>query len=83
MSTMVTELYEALRKAGVDEPTATAAARAVLIEVRTDLATKTDLAELKAATKTDLAELKADLTWRMVVMTGIFVAAVSALRIFS
>lgn len=46
---MVTELYDALRKAGVDEQLARDAARAVLaVEARTDLATKTDLAELKA-----------------------------------
>ena len=73
MSTMVTELYEALRQVGVDEHAAKAAAAAVLpIDARTDL-----------ATKADLAELKSDLTWRMVLMTGVFVAAVSALRIFT
>lgn len=49
MSVMVSELYTALRKAGVDEQIAQEAARAVLgIETRTDLATKADLAELKA-----------------------------------
>ena len=46
MTTVVVELYEALTKAGVDEETAKRAAKAVLdTEV---LATKTDLAELKA-----------------------------------
>lgn len=60
MSVMVTELYDALRKAGVDEQLARDAARAVLgSHTRTDLATKVDLAELKAATKADLADLKA------------------------
>jgi hypothetical protein len=55
MSTMVSELYSALRKAGVDEESAQAAAQAVLsTEVRTDLATKADLTSA-------LAELKADL----------------------
>ena len=49
MSTMVAELYDALRKAGVDEQLAKDAARAVLAaDARTDLATKADLAELKA-----------------------------------
>ena len=57
---MVTELYDALRKAGVDERLARDAARAVLgYDARTDLATRADLAELKAATRADLAELKA------------------------
>jgi len=56
---MVTELYDALRKAGVDEQLARNAARAVLgSEARTDLATKADLAELGAATKADIADLK-------------------------
>jgi len=81
MSTMVTELYEALRTAGVDEQLAKDAARAVLAaEARTDLATKADLVELKAATKADLAELKADLIkWNvgaMAVLTAIFAAIV-------
>lgn len=45
---MVSELYDALRKAGVDEQLARDAARAVLgTDARTDLATKPDLAELK------------------------------------
>jgi hypothetical protein len=46
---MVAELYDALRKAGVDEDVARAAAKAVLgVEAREHLATKADLAELKA-----------------------------------
>jgi hypothetical protein len=49
MAVMVAELYEALRKAGVDEEMARAASRAVLAaEARTDLATKADLADAKA-----------------------------------
>lgn len=70
MSVMVTELYEALRKVGVDEPTATAAARAVLpVDARTDLATKADLAEMEARI----------IKWNvgaMAVLTGIFAAIV-------
>jgi hypothetical protein len=89
---MVDELYEALRKAGVEEQLARDAARAVLArDTVTDLATKADLAELKAATKADLAvlrsefrqemaELKADLIkWNvgaMAVLTAIFAAIV-------
>jgi len=74
MSVMVSELYDALRKAGVEEPMARAAAQAVLAtEARTDLATKADLAMA-------VAELKADLIkWNvgaMAVLTGIFAAIV-------
>ena len=48
MSVMVTELYDALRKAGVDEQLARDAARAVLgYDARNDLATKADIAELE------------------------------------
>jgi hypothetical protein len=47
------------------------------------LATKADLAELKAATKADLAELKADLIkWNvgtLIAMTGLFTAIVKLL----
>ena len=94
MSLMVTELYDALRKAGVDERLARDAARSVLgTDARTDLATKADIAELRLATKADIAELrlatKADLAelkvemikWNvgaMAVLTAIF-AAISRL----
>lgn len=48
MATMVVELYEALRAAGLDEEKAKGAARAVLgADQRTDLATKADLAALE------------------------------------
>ncbi|HZJ33248.1 MAG TPA: hypothetical protein VFD21_16835, partial [Vicinamibacterales bacterium] len=54
---MVAELYDALRKAGVDEQLAQHAARAVLgTEARMDLATKTDVLALK----TDFAELRGE-----------------------
>jgi hypothetical protein len=74
---MVSELYDALRQAGVDDQLARDAARAVLgVEARTELATKTDLAELKAL----LAEWKADvIKWNvgaMAVLTAIFAAFV-------
>jgi len=92
LSTIVAELYDALRKAGVDEQLARDAARAVLgAEARAELATKADVAELRLATKADLAELrlatKADLAelkadvikWNvgaMAVLTAIFAAIV-------
>jgi aromatic ring hydroxylase len=74
VSTMVAELYDALRKAGVDEQTARDAARAVLgAEARADLVTRADLAA-------GLAELKADvIKWNvgaMAVLTAIFAALV-------
>jgi len=83
MSVMVSEIYDALRKLGLDETTAANAARAVIgSNAREELATKADLQQLRVQIQSDLANVKADLTWRMVVMTGIFVAAVSALKIF-
>lgn len=77
MSVMVTELYDALRKAGVDEQLARDAACAVLgSNVRTDLATKADVTDLKIA----MADMKAELIkWNvgaMAVLTGILAAIV-------
>ena len=67
---MVTELYEALRKAGVDEQLARDAARAVLaIDARVDLATKADLSDLKA----DLIKWNVG---AMAALTAIFAAVV-------
>ena len=61
MSTLVMELYDALRKAGVDDDVARAAARAVIsVEDRAHLATRADLSDLKLATRADLAELRAE-----------------------
>ena len=81
MSTMVAELYDALRKAGVDEHLAKDAARAVRpVDARIDLATKADLLALRTEIKADLAETKAELIkWNvgvMAVLTGIFAAIV-------
>ena len=70
MTIMVHELYDALRKAGVDEQLARDAARAVLpAEARAELATKADLAELKA----DLIKWNVG---AMVGLTAIFAAIV-------
>ncbi len=83
MSTMVAELYDALRKAGIDEQLAKDAACAVLAaDDRIDLATRADLLALKdvVASKTELAELKVELIkWNvgaMAVLTGVFAAIV-------
>jgi hypothetical protein len=62
MSFMIIELYEALKKAGVEEELARSAARAVIgAEEKEKLATKADLEALRLATKADLAELKSEL----------------------
>jgi len=77
MAVMVSELYEALRAAGVEEATAKAAARAVLAaDARTDLATKADLSELKA-------ELIKWNVGTLVAMTAIYGGLVAALKLFS
>lgn len=72
MSVMVTEVYDALRKAGVDEPSARQAAEAVL-GAKVDIVTKTDL-------RAELADLRVELIkWNvgaMAVLTGIFAAIV-------
>lgn len=73
---MVSELYEALRAAGVAESVAKAAAGSVLAaDARTDLATKADLAELKADV----------IKWNvgtMVAMTAIYGGLVAMLKLF-
>jgi hypothetical protein len=73
MSVMVVELYEALRKAGLDEDIAQAAAKAVS-------AVGTDLVTTKAEIRADLAELKAELmkmnVGTLVAVTAIFSAIV-------
>jgi hypothetical protein len=60
MSTIIVELYDALREAGVSDEKAKAAAAAVIsTETEDRLATKADLGALRLATKTDLAQLEA------------------------
>jgi hypothetical protein len=78
---MVDELYYALRKAGVDEPTAKAAAEAVLgVKQGTELVTTPVLRAELEGIRRDMAELKADLIkWNvgaMAVLTAIFAAIV-------
>jgi NhaP-type Na+/H+ and K+/H+ antiporter len=78
MTTLNIELLDALKKAGVDEETARAAAKSVLsVDQLDQLVTKADL-------KAELAELKVDLIkWMagliigaVVAMTGIFAGIV-------
>ncbi|MDE0035135.1 MAG: hypothetical protein OXU75_18670 [Deltaproteobacteria bacterium] len=75
MSLIVTELYDALIEAGATEEKAKAAAGAIpMVET---LATKQDLAELKAEIKDDIAVLKRD----MAVLKLAFAPAVLALLV--
>jgi len=81
VSTMVVELYDALRKAGVDEPTAKAAAEAVLgVRQGAELVTTPILRAELEGIRREMAELKADLIkWNvgaMAVLTAIFAAIV-------
>lgn len=78
MTTLVSELYTALKAAGVADDVARAAAQSVIaIEDKASLATKADLVA-------GLADLKADLTWRMFTAMGaltvIYTAINAALR---
>ena len=62
MTTLNIELLDALKKAGVDEETARAAAKSVLsVDQLDQLVTKADLRAELADLKTELAELKVDL----------------------
>jgi hypothetical protein len=82
------EIYEALKKAGVEEDLARAAARAVIgAEEKEKLVTKADLRAELAELKVDIAELKAEvqamlnrqlqvMMGLMVAMTGVFAAIV-------
>ena len=91
MSTMVKEIYEAFKNAGVDEELAVAAAQAV--PSAEDLATKGDLVVVKsdlvalkgdvAVLKGDLAALKADL-YRQLWLVGVgLLGAMVALKLFA
>ncbi len=77
MTTLNIELLDALKKAGVDDETARAAAKAVLgIEAKEQLATKADLAELKAEIQAMLNRQLQVMMGVMVALTGIFAAIV-------
>ena len=77
MTTLNIELLDALKKAGVDDETARAAAKAVLgIEAKEQLATKADLAEFKAEIQAMLNRQLQVMMGMMVALTGIFAAIV-------
>jgi hypothetical protein len=74
MTTIVVEIYEALKKAGVEEDLARSAARAVIgAEEKEKLATKADLAELKAELKVDIAAVRTEIErmGRVVIMWNV------------
>ena len=77
MSTMVVELYEALTKAGVDEETAKAAARAVpSVESMDALATTADVDRIRLELENKMEAMKTDIikwnTGTLLAATGIF-----------
>lgn len=77
MTTLNVGLLDALKKAGVDDETARAAAKAVLgIEAKEQLATKADLAELKAEIQAMLNRQLQVMMGMMIALTGIFAAIV-------
>jgi hypothetical protein len=94
MSTVVVELYEALRKAGVDEAVARSAASAVVpANALGDLATKGDLlamrtdlrSEIKSETmalRVEISEMKADLIkWNVGTMVALTALCVAIMRL--
>jgi hypothetical protein len=77
VTTLNIELLDALKKAGVDDEIARAAAKAVLgIEAKEQLATKADLAELKAEIQAMLNRQLQVMMGMMIALTGIFAAIV-------
>lgn len=72
MGIMVSEVYEALIDAGASEAKAKAAAEAIPLSEQ--LATKTDLTEVKASLEVSIASLEAKV-WR----AGITIAALAVL----
>jgi hypothetical protein len=82
---MVSELYEALLAAGIDEGRAKSAAMRVVAHEDL-LEFRADLRELRQAIKTDLAEQKAELLkWHvgtLVAITAIYGGLVTLLKVF-
>jgi hypothetical protein len=77
VTTLNIELLDTLKKAGVDDETARAAAKAVLgIEAKEQLAIKADLAELKAEIQAMLNRQLQVMMGMMIALTGIFAAIV-------
>jgi hypothetical protein len=80
VTTIVMEIYEALKAAGIDDEVAKAAAKAVIgVQEKEHLATKLDIQQLR----TDMTDLKVELIkWNvgtLIAMTGIFAAIVKLL----
>ena len=70
MSHLVTEVYEAFRAAGVDDPTAKAAARA--IPLAHEVATRSDI----ECVRREIAEFKADI-YRALWLQGLGIVTVT------
>ena len=77
MSTMVKEIYAALKSAGAEEKLAIAAAE--VVPSAEDLATKADIAELLIA----LGALKADIYRQLWLMGISLLGAMVALKLFA
>lgn len=90
MTTLVVEIYEALKKAGVEEELARSAAKAVIsAEEKEKLATKADLraelAELKAELKVDIASVRTEIErmGRVVIMWNVGTVIAMASVVFA
>lgn len=94
MTIMITEIYEAFKDAGADDEKAVAAAQAV--PVPEIMATKTDIAELRAEVAEFRSEIKAEMAglrgevgrqigrvyWHLWLMGAGLLAAMVGLRLF-
>jgi hypothetical protein len=79
MTTIVSELHDALKAAGVQDDIARAAARTVVaIEDKEQLVTKADLASALSDLKSDLVKTTVTM---MFAMTGFFAAISAALKL--
>ena len=76
MTTLVMEIYEALKKAGIDDELPKAAAKVIGVEEKSQLATKADLAGLGADLQGMLNKHLQIIIGLMIALTGIFAAIV-------
>ena len=60
MRVIIKEVYDAFISAGVSDEQATAAAAALAIQPRGELATKSDVLELRGLFKSDIKEFRAE-----------------------
>ncbi len=77
MGTIIKEVYDAFRSAGVSDEQATAAARA--IPSNGELASKSDIKALRAETRSDMKELELRMTVKLFASVGLVVAGIKAL----